>query len=108
MLGNLVVPAVAAGRAEPGDPGPAGDVVALVAEHAVASLPVVDGNLVAVVCTTGAAADRLAELGRAQRVPCALGVRFDGGPPTPGSMVMVDCSRDEAVVEVVDGGTGAS
>lgn len=66
------------------------------------------GDLVAVVCTTGDEADRLAELGRAHQVPCALGVRFDGDPPAVGSLVLVDCSRDEAVVEVVDGGTGTS
>ena len=107
MLGTLV-PAAGAGPAAPDGPAPAGDVVALVDDHAVASLPAVEGNLVAVVCTTGAAHDRLADLGRAQQVPCVLGVRFDGGPPAAGSMVLVDCSGEEAVVEVVDGGTGAS
>jgi hypothetical protein len=38
-------------------------------------------------------------------VPCVLGVSFDGGPPTAGSLLLVDCLREEeGLVMVVDGG----
>ena len=108
VVGTLVdLTARSAAPAPEGAPA-TGGLVVLVDEHEVVSLPEVDGDLLAVVCTTGDAAASLAALGRAQQVPCVLGVSFDGAPPAPGAMVLVDCSKDEGVVEVVDGGAGSS
>lgn len=101
VQGALVAAAVA------GSPGPGGaPVVALVDDHAVAALPTVEGELVAVICTTGDAAAPLATLSAERGVPCVLGVSFDGGPPDEGALVLVDCSGDEGRVAVVDGGAG--
>lgn len=82
--------------------------MALVDDHSPASLPAVEGELVAVVCTTGDDGARRVALGREQQVPCVLGVSFDGASPAEGVMVMVDCSDVEGVVAVVDGGTSTS
>lgn len=80
--------------------------MALVDDHSPASLPAVEGELVAVVCTTGDDGTRRVALGREQQVPWVLGVSFDGASPAGG--VMVDCSGVEGVVAVVDGGTSTS
>ena len=107
MLGTFVdLTARAAAPAPEGAPA-TGGLVALVDDHEVVSLPEVEGDLLAVVCTTGNESAGLAALGREQQVPCVLGVSFDGAPPAAGAMVLVDCSKDEAVVEVVDGGAGS-
>jgi phosphohistidine swiveling domain-containing protein len=61
-------------------------------------------SVVAIVCTGGGLDDPVAALGREARVPCVVGVTFDGSPPPDGTLCLVDCSGDEGVVMVVDGG----
>lgn len=99
---------VAATGVDPAGPvdGGAGGVVALVEDHGVAELPLVDGRLVAVICTTGDGEAPLAAVSAEHGVPCVLGVSFDGGSPADGALVLVDCSGDEGRVAVVDGGAG--
>lgn len=108
MLGTFVDLTARSSAPPPAGPPATGGLVALVDDHEVVSLPQVEGVLLAVVCTTGGESARLAALGREQQVPCVLGVSFDGPPPAAGSMVLVDCSKDEGVVEVVDGGASSS
>jgi hypothetical protein len=83
--------------------GAADGLVLLVDDDAVADLPG-GGRLAAVVCTAGDEDASLAEAARDQQVPCVLGVRFDGGEPDAGTLLVVDCSGQEGVVRVVDGG----
>ena len=108
VLGTFVDRTARSAAAAPEGARATGGFVVLVDDHEVASLPAVDGDLLAVVCTTGDRSAGLAAISREQQVPCVLGVSFDGAPPAAGSMVMVDCSEDEGVVGVVDGGAGSS
>jgi hypothetical protein len=80
--------------------------VALVDDHAVVELPALDGELAAVLCTSGDADAPLAAVAEELGIPCVLGVSFDGGPPSDGALVLVDCSGEEGTVAVVDGGSG--
>lgn len=79
-------------------------VVLLVDDEATSALPDVGPPVAAVVCTAGGERTPLADVARQQRVPCVLGVSFDGGEPEVGSLLVVDCSGEEGVVRAVDGG----
>lgn len=99
MQGPLVratVPAAAAGAAA--------GVVVVLDDETTTALPDVGAPVVALVCTAGDEEAPLARAAERQQLPCVMGVRFDGGEPDAGTLVMVDCSDEVGVVRVVDGG----
>lgn len=94
---------VAAGASPDASPASEG-VVLFLDDETTSALPHGARQLVAVLCGTGTAGDPLAEACARAGIPCVMGVAFDGGPPNEGSLVVVDCSGDEGVIMVVDGG----
>ncbi len=79
-------------------------IVLLLGDETSVELPRSPESIVAVVCSSGGAGDPLAGACAEARIPCVMGVLFDGGPPGEGTLVVVDCSGDEGVVSAVDGG----
>ena len=97
MTGELVV------LASPGDvlelmDHPRGGVIALTREAGATFLAPVHADLAGLICLTGTSESHLAIVSREFEVPAAMAVVFPGGQPEPGSLVVLDCSGDAAVV----------
>jgi signal transduction protein with GAF and PtsI domain len=73
-------------------------VVALVREAGATFLAPVYHELTAIVCTNGTPRSHIGIVSREYRLPCVMGVVFDGAEPAEGAEVEVDCSASEGVV----------
>jgi phosphoenolpyruvate-protein kinase (PTS system EI component) len=73
-------------------------VVALVRDAGATFLAPIYHELTAIICTSGSPRSHIGIVSREFQVPCAMGCRFEGGEPSAGTEVELDCSADEAVV----------
>lgn len=104
MAGPVQGPLVRAAGGQAAAAGTAAGVVLVVDDETTTVIPDVGAPVVALVCTAGEDGSPLASAAEQQQLPCVTGVRFDGGEPEAGTLLMVDCSGEVGVIRVVDGG----